>query len=186
LLKGKNVNLRVMERDDVDFSVECFNRMDFWGDYDRIPAQRSKTERIRQFDNPPQLVILTERTRFVIEKKDGTKMGFIAHWLVQPNNWMEIGYHLVRGERGKGYGTEAIQIMVDYLFLSRDILRIQAVTNVKNKASQRVLEKAGFKKEGTIRKSGFVRGEWADAHLYSILKEEWKEPKILAKTASKA
>jgi RimJ/RimL family protein N-acetyltransferase len=170
-----------MEKDDVDFSVECFNRMDFWGEYDSIVQQRSKAEMMRQFDSPSQLAILTERARFVIEKKDRTKIGFIGHWFVQPNRMMEIGYNLIPSERGKGYGTEAAQIMVDYLFLSRDIVRIQAITNVRNKASQRVLEKVGFQREGTIRKSGFVRSEWVDAYLYSILREEWKEPKILTK-----
>lgn len=182
MLEGKHVNLRIMERDDVDFSVECFNRLDFWGEYDPIVSQKSRAERMRQFDNPSQLAILTERARFVIEKKDRTKIGFIAHWFVQPNRMMEIGYHLVPNERGKGYGTEAVHIMVDYLFLSRDIVRIQAITDVRNKASQRVLEKVGFKKEGIIRKSGFVRGEWTDAYTYSILREEWKEPKMLTKT----
>jgi RimJ/RimL family protein N-acetyltransferase len=43
--------------------------------------------------------------------------------------------------------------------------------------SQKVLQKAGFKKEGIIRKSVFSRGEWRDRALYSILRKEWKEPK---------
>jgi RimJ/RimL family protein N-acetyltransferase len=71
--------------------------------------------------------------------------------------------------------------MVDYLFLSKEIVRIQAQTDVGNTASQKVLEKAGFKKEGIVRKLIFVRGEWRDFCLYSILREEWKEPKILTK-----
>jgi RimJ/RimL family protein N-acetyltransferase len=53
---------------------------------------------------------------------------------------------------------------------------------MRNLASQKVLEKAGFKKEGTMRKYFFIRGELRDACLYSILREEWKEPKILTKT----
>jgi ribosomal-protein-alanine N-acetyltransferase len=89
----------------------------------------------------------------------------------------------VLSERGKGCCTEAIEIMVNYLFLSKDTMRIQAHTNPRNVASQKVLEKVGFKKEGTLRKNFFMRGEWRDAYLYSILKEEWKEPKILTKTA---
>ena len=96
---------------------------------------------------------------------------------------MEIAYGLNPNERGKGYGTEAVQLVVDYLFLSKDLARIQAIADVRNKASQRVLEKAGFQREGTIRKSIFNRGELRDYYLYSILREEWKEPKILAKTA---
>jgi RimJ/RimL family protein N-acetyltransferase len=73
--------------------------------------------------------------------------------------------------------------MLDYLFLSKNIVRIQARTDLRNVASQKILEKAGFKKEGVVRKSSFVRGEWRDRYLYSILREEWKEPKILTRTA---
>ena len=98
-------------------------------------------------------------------------------------NLLEIGYVLVPNERGKGYCTEAVRILVDYLFLSKDTIRIQAQTATRNLSSQKVLEKVGFKKEGTLRKSHFLRGEWTDALIYSILREEWKEPKILTKTA---
>jgi RimJ/RimL family protein N-acetyltransferase len=86
-------------------------------------------------------------------------------------------------ERGKGYCSEAVKIMVDYLFLSKDTGRIQAQTDPRNIASQKVLEKVGFKKEGILRRSFFTRGEWRDAYVYSILREEWKEPKILTRTS---
>jgi len=91
-------------------------------------------------------------------------------------------FAFVPSERGKGYGTEAVQLMVDNLFIYRNIVRIQATADVGNKAAQRVLEKAGFRTEGTIRKLSLVRGKWRDRTLYDILLEEWKEPKILAKT----
>jgi len=74
-----------------------------------------------------------------------------------------------------------VKIMVDYLFLSKDAMRIQAQTDQRNVASQKVLEKVGFKKEGTLRKNFFMRGEWTDDYIYSIIREEWKEPKILTK-----
>jgi RimJ/RimL family protein N-acetyltransferase len=41
------------------------------------------------------------------------------------------------------------------------------------------LEKAGFKREGIMRNAFFCRGKWTRDHLYSIIREEWKEPKIL-------
>ena len=94
---------------------------------------------------------------------------------------LEIGYSLVPNERGKGYCSEAVKIAVDYLFLSKDIERVQAQTDHRNVASQKVLEKVGFKKEGTLRKNFFTGGEWRDAYVYSILREEWKEPKILSR-----
>jgi ribosomal-protein-alanine N-acetyltransferase len=54
---------------------------------------------------------------------------------------------------------------------------------VRNVGSQKVLEKAGFKMEGTIRKAFFLRGYLRDSILYSILRDEWKEPKILVRTS---
>jgi RimJ/RimL family protein N-acetyltransferase len=60
--------------------------------------------------------------------------------------------------------------------------RVQANTDPDNKVSQHLLEKMGFEKEGVSRKSSFARGQWRDECHYGILREEWKEPKILTKT----
>ena len=56
--------------------------------------------------------------------------------------------------------------------------------DVRNKTSQRVLEKTRLQKEGALHKVGYVRRKWTDTCIYSILPEEWKEPRILTKTAS--
>jgi RimJ/RimL family protein N-acetyltransferase len=177
LLEGKNVNLRIMEKEDLPLFAEWFNKPEVFGEYNPL-HQMSRIEAEKLLENPLEL------KPFLIEKKDGNKIGFVAHFYVlhPASKQLEIGYTLVPGERGKGYCTEALEIMVDYLFLSKEIIRIQAQTDPRNLASQKVLEKAGFKKEGTLRKSLFMRGEWRDALLYSILREEWKEPKVLTKT----
>jgi RimJ/RimL family protein N-acetyltransferase len=91
----------------------------------------------------------------------------------------------VPSERKKGYATEATELMVDYLFLSKEIARVQAIVDVRNKASQRVLEKAGFQREGTVRDGYFNRGEWRSEYIYGFLRKEWKEPKILTKNQMK-
>jgi RimJ/RimL family protein N-acetyltransferase len=143
----------------------------------------SKAEAEKMLDNPSDI------KSFTIEKKDGSRIGFIFHFHVlhigTGTKQLEIGYTLVPSERGKGYCTEAIVIMVDYLFLSKDVMRIQAQTDQRNLASQKVLEKAGFKKEGTLRNNFFIRGEWTDDYMYSIVREEWKEPRILTRASSK-
>ncbi len=114
---------------------------------------------------------------FIIEKKNKTRIGVIVK--ARLYELLEIGYFLIPSERKKGFCTEAVKIFVDFLFLSKQIVRIQAVTNEKNLGSQKVLEKAGFIKEGIVRKMMFNRGDWRDCILFSILREEWKEPKIL-------
>ena len=174
MLEGKNVNLRVMEKEDLPLVAEWANNPEFSGKYEPL-EQVSRKEVEKWYDN-----LKTEEKWFIIEKKDGGKIGQIFHAPRGPH--FRIGYRLLPSERNKGYCTEAVKLIVDYLFLSKDIVRIQADTNPMNRASQRVLEKAGFTKEGLIRKDVFVRGEWRDGILYSILRDEWKEPKILTKT----
>lgn len=176
MLKGKTVNLRVVEKEDLPLVTDWFNNPEFGGEYDPFDEQRTRADNEKRYDK-----LSPDEKWFIIEKKDGNKIGFMGHFLV--GGCQEVGYAMISNERNKGYGTEALKLMVDYLFLSKDIVRIQAGTNVENKPSQRVLEKTGFKKEGIVRKEMFVRGKWADFYRYSILREEWKEPKILTRTA---
>jgi RimJ/RimL family protein N-acetyltransferase len=176
LLEGRNVNLRIMEKEDRQTLLEWLNNPQIVGEF-MPPRQWSKAE----FEKANETNLL-EFKDFFIEKKDGNKIGFISHYssYIGGVKLLEIGYIMLPNERGKGYCTEATQLMVDYLFLSMDISRVQATVNIRNKASQRVLEKAGLTREGTIRRT--ARGERRDEYLYSILREEWKEPKILTKT----
>lgn len=96
-----------------------------------------------------------------------------------PYNLLEIGYYMILSERKKGYCTEAVKLFIDFLFLLQAVQRIQAATDDRNQVSQKVLENAGFTKEGTMRKALFMKGEYVDISLFSILRDEWKEPKIL-------
>ena len=98
MLQGKNVNLRLMEREDVDFIVQLRNDLDS-NVYVSV-KQMSKAEIMKEFDNPGPLALMTERTRFIIEKKDGTKIGYMMHWVVQPSRLVEIGYFMIPKERG--------------------------------------------------------------------------------------
>jgi RimJ/RimL family protein N-acetyltransferase len=170
LLEGKNVNLRIMEREDLQVLHEWDNNPKFRGEYEP-PKQETKAELERLYDG------LKDSQWFFVEKKDGVKVGFIAHFPMAGET--ELGYNIVPTERRKGYATEAIRLMVDYLFLSKDIIRIQAKADPENLASWKALEHAGFTREGILRKTCYCNGEWRDDCMYSILREEWKEPKIL-------
>jgi ribosomal-protein-alanine N-acetyltransferase len=180
LLEGKTVNLRIMEKEDLPVYSEWVNNPDFYGEYDYLD-QKSRTEIEKRFDNYPP-----EKRKFIIQKKDGRRIGSIeGEQHFSYGSYLEIGFTIVPEERGKGYCSEAVVIMVDYLFLSSSLNRIQAVTDTRNLPSQRVLEKAGFMKEGLLRKTAFIRGDWRDLFIYSILREEWKEPKMLTRTEKK-
>ena len=174
MLEGETVNLRVLEKEDLPLVADWANNPEFGGEYEPL-EQISRTEVEKWYEN-----LRSGEKWFIIEKKDGSKIGQISH---SPRGLhFLIGYRLLPNERNKCYCTEAVKIIVDYLFLSKNIVRIQAETNPRNVASQKVLERAGFKREGLIRKSIFIRGKWEDGIIYSILREEWKEPKILTGT----
>jgi RimJ/RimL family protein N-acetyltransferase len=177
LLEGKTVNLRIVEKEDLPLFAEWLNNLEIIGEYNPL-RQTSKTEIEKDYEKRS-----FEQTEFIIEKKDGTKIGYMWHFTHPAVKLLEIGTFLIPSERGKGYAVEATQIILDYLFLSKDIVRVQAGTHVENIASQKALEKVGFKREGLHRKEMFMRGKWVDLYIYSILREEWKEPKILTKIA---
>jgi len=173
LLEGKLVNLRVMEREDLPLVWEWVNDPEFGGEFEPL-EQVTMKELEKWFDNPR-----SNEQWFIVEKKDKSKIGQIFY--TASGSHFEIGYRLIPCERNKGHCTEAVKILIDFLFLSKNTVRIQAKTNPKNIASQRVLEKAGFKREGLIRKDIFIRGQWQDGVLYSILRDDWQQPSTLTK-----
>ena len=86
----------------------------------------------------------------------------------------EVGYFLGEEYWGKGITTIALRQFVDYIFRTFDLMRISAPVIEYNKASQRVLEKVGFRKEAHHLKSIFKNGKYHDEFVYALLKEEFQ------------
>ena len=83
----------------------------------------------------------------------------------------ELGYYLGKEFCSRGIMTEAVRQILSLSFNRLDIIRISAYTFAENIASQRVLEKNGFIKEGIARNSFFKNNQIHDEFLFSILKE---------------
>lgn len=81
-----------------------------------------------------------------------------------------IGYWLGEPFWGKGIMTEAVSLMADYAFVRFDLVRLQAGVYSSNPASMRVLEKAGFVKEGVAKKAIFKHGRFLDEHIYALVR----------------
>ena len=84
----------------------------------------------------------------------------------------ELGYWLGAPFWGRGLMTAAVTAMCREGFDVWDIVRIYAEPFARNIASRRVLEKAGFTLEGTLRQSVYKNGELLDSCIYALLREE--------------
>lgn len=86
-----------------------------------------------------------------------------------------IGYDLHYSKWNKGYLTEALVEIVKFGFSTLDVNRIEAEVMQGNAASERVLEKAGFKKEGILRQWMLWNGKHYDMTMYSLLKSDFMQ-----------
>jgi RimJ/RimL family protein N-acetyltransferase len=181
MLKGESLSLRAAEKEDADTLARWFNDPHFSGDFQHFPYQIPGAHIERRIAD--HSLYGTEWVDFIASTSEGDDVGWIAHYTAAPNfGWVEIGVAVSPEHRGRGYASEAVMVLTDYLFLSRDLIRVQAVADKSNVASLRVFEKAGFVREGILRKSLWNRdGTWGDGVLLSILREDWGRPKMLVR-----
>lgn len=109
----------------------------------------------------------------MVDRKGGTMVGSIGvfhpDWEVRS---AEIGYGVSSDERGKGYATEALAAVARWLLTDAGIQRAWLTANTDNVASIRVAEKAGFHREGTLRRAGKEDDGLHDQALFSLLDDE--------------
>ena len=100
-------------------------------------------------------------------------LGFLQ-W-PNPDERAELGYVINRNYWGKGLVTEAAAALVDFAFRKMKVNRIEAGTIVEHRASQRVLEKLGFKIEGVLRQRELIKGRFPDVTMYSLLRSDYSK-----------
>jgi RimJ/RimL family protein N-acetyltransferase len=96
-----------------------------------------------------------------------------VHFLEEDNLQVEIGYTLSTGYQGKGYASEAVTALINFLFKNLNKHRITASVDPRNMKSIALLERIGMRKEAHFKKSIWFNDEWTDDIIYAILREEW-------------
>ena len=85
----------------------------------------------------------------------------------------ELGYVLAQEYWGTGLMPEAVRRVIRFCFERIDLNRVEARCIAKNRASARVMEKAGMSYEGTLRRREYIKGAYKDMRMYSILRTEY-------------
>ncbi len=115
-----------------------------------------------------------EATVFAMELADsGEVIGSVGMDLHEEDRYAELGYLVALAHWGRGYATEASREMIRHAFEDLGMHRVQACWYGGNPASWRVMEKAGFIAEGTLRQSKFKNGKMLDTNVAGILRDEW-------------
>lgn len=176
-LKSARLTLRPYTLSDFDDLYDIQSRPEvtrylLFGARDRGQVRESLQERIQaatledEGDNLTLAVVLPET---------GTVIGdVVLFWTNREHRQGEIGYIFHPDHGGKGYATEATQVMLRLGFEELGLHRIVGRLNGRNTASARVLERLGMRREAHFVQNQTVKGDWADEVVYAMLEDEWR------------
>ena len=117
-----------------------------------------------------------DRFHWVIENRDGEAVGAInTHHCEPRNGTFMYGVNIVREQRGRGYASAAIQLVLGYYFHELRYQKVTVSVHADNPGSIALHEKLGFVREGTFRRMHYTDGGYVDVHWYGLLREEWEE-----------
>ncbi len=112
----------------------------------------------------------------IIDKETQGIVGDIGiHFMDSDSKQVEIGCTLNKDFQNKGFATESLKKVIDYLFNELNKHRIIASIDPNNTNSIRLVERIGFRKEAHFVESLFINGKWADDLIYALVEKDWCE-----------
>jgi len=175
MLRGSKVGLRARHEDDIpilraELYDDVVNSSRAEGGPWRPITPGSKDPRLVVDDNEQGHVPFS-----VVELDGGALIGTATLWDIDNHNRSaHIGLGLLPSARGKGYGTDVVAVLCQYGFVVRGLQRLQIETLSDNAAMLRSAERNGFVREGVLRSSAWVLGEFLDEVLLGLLVLDWK------------
>ena len=174
-LIGSRIMLREYQSEDFasirswvnDAQVTRYLSTRFWAPQTTVDTQEFLSRMMQSSHNAFNYVIA--------DAQDGRYIGqldmFRVDWRLRQG---EIGMVIAGAEdRGRGYGTEALELLAAFAFNSLGLERIELEVHMENAAALRCYQKAGFTQEGVKRHAYYNDGRFADLGMMSILREDW-------------
>ena len=170
-LSGEKVDLCPVSKTDMEILQKGYNDPDV---RDAMFMYFPLTE--KDTENKIDAMVKDEKAinLIIVEKETKKAIGHVA--LVHPD-WVSgmVTFYIVLLDKtvwGKGLGTEATKLIVDYGFNMLNLNRIQLHVNAENEPAKAVYKKIGFKHEGTLRQAMYKNNKYYDFWLMSILAKE--------------
>lgn len=175
MLRGSTVGLRARHEADVPVLRT--------GLYDDVVtgsrADGSPWRPLKPGSDDPRLVVDDKNDQVVgfsvVELDGGALLGTATLWGIDNHHrCAHLGLGLLPSARGKGHGTDVVAVLCHYGFIVRGLHRLQVETLADNTAMLRAAERNGFVREGVLRSSSWVLGEFVDEVALGLLAQEWR------------
>jgi RimJ/RimL family protein N-acetyltransferase len=171
MIEGKDIILRPMERSDIELKVKWFND----AAVNRTLVLDETLELEKSFKWFDAAVRNDQRRDFIIETKSGEPIGITGLLEINQKHGTAECFCVI-GEKkawGKGIGTIAHSLLIQWAFEKLGLHKIWAVIYTENIAIIKIIEKLGFKIEGTLRQEKTVSGKRIDLFRIGLLRDEF-------------
>jgi RimJ/RimL family protein N-acetyltransferase len=177
MIIGDGIRLRAIDKEDINLSTRWLNDPDVRR-YLAFYVPFSKTHEEKWFENLSNLPITEHPLVMEIEQKSEWKPIGVTGFDHVDSRALNAELGIFIGEKefwGRGIGTKAITLMLDYGFFTLNFHRIYLRVFEKNQRGIHCYEKIGFKHEGRMREAGYLDGKYMDVLWMGILQDEWRE-----------
>lgn len=169
-LHGKNINLRALEPIDLDFLFSVENNESFW-EISSTQTPFSKYILQKYIENAHQDIYEAKQYRFVICNTQNIPVGMIDLFDFNPQHKrVGVGILILPEYQGNGFGSEALEMVIDYAFTYLNVHQIFANITAENKKSITMFEKFNFEKVGIKKDWIYTNDSFKDEILYQLIK----------------
>ena len=168
VIETERLRIRPMSAADVPALTEWMPDPSIYTYWGKGPSKAEKNpELLFEKDEKP-----TKSFHLGIEEKaSGKVIGDLYVYLIENDRMASVAIRLAPTCQGKGYGTEALSAMTKFCFENTELKRLWTKVDTRNIASQKMLEKCGYTREGLIRQGKMVN-TWCDYYIYGILSSD--------------
>jgi RimJ/RimL family protein N-acetyltransferase len=173
-LTDGRVVVRALEQKDIEPYIRAFDEgeslLNLVG-YEEVPT-RDRVERWLgdNWVDPPEL----RAWEFVVaDAKSDSFLGTIMlHSCDWRNKRAEVGFWIAAGARNQGFGSAALELLLDWAFRDLELERIEMIALPENERVPHIADKFGFTFEGRLRKRNYERGRRVDLLIWGLLKDD--------------
>lgn len=168
-MEGEEIELRPVEKEDIEFLRDGVNNPEV-----RKHIGNTRPQNLENEEDFFENVVESDDVHLLI-CRENQPMGIVSlEEKEEPANIAELGIWLHPKYHGEGYGTEAVELILEHGFRQLNYYKLFARAHADNQASKKLWKKHGFEREGEFREHVLVEGERKDVIYYGLLRGEYR------------